>query len=448
MSDRTSTSEYRFPRIHNLFHALAPLKTQTTLLIERIQDFHKLAHDDLFGSREFVYSAPRDDTVSPGSAVEEGRSYLQIAEDPTKAVDPKERRYKERRVITMSTTIDYFHQTNRAWHRQIDEARRAIDEAAEELDQGVVNLFKRPSIRIRLTLDELAGAVTYDGTGVWDHPDWPPLDGRWIPALNQFLPPVSKWMDRIQSVGHMRRSTIESAPPGGTINAVTAKPLSDSSHSSLKAAKSKNRSTKSTERGSRARIVSLQGDVWEVRFDGDRFMVKDQLGIRYLATVLHQPDKSFSGRDLHLLARNVTSGASRSNPIPEQLAGQGLTKTESVLYDKRLDDKALDAAEDRRDQLISARISRKLTAKEEDEFGKLTAQLKKDTGLGGKSRSFATKADSSRDMAVRQALKRAIGSLKQPVQAGFAKHLSKYFKYTASEIIYHPARTEAAWTHI
>lgn len=203
MFDSKPTTGYRFPRIHDLFLAFVPLKTQAPLLVECIESCITNLDDELLERGGFIYRAPEEDRVSPGLAIKQERAYLRAWHDPATTSEIYDRERTERRVSMAATALDYFHQANREWRELIDAVRDAIDEAATELDQGTQDLLARPSVQIRLALDDLSRAVPYDGLSNFDDPNFPDFDAVWIESLKELWTPVGRWMQRTRSIGHM-----------------------------------------------------------------------------------------------------------------------------------------------------------------------------------------------------------------------------------------------------
>ncbi len=148
-------------------------------------------------------------------------------------------------------------------------------------------------------------------------------------------------------------------------------------------------------------VFRKEGEYWTIRYRGSLVHLKDGKGLRYLAQLLHHPDREFHVLDLmHLdpLAlspetldhrRVCESAGTRAAAVPCRLDPL-LDPKAKTAYRHRLDDLRETLREAERFQDV-ARAER---AREEIDF--LTRELSAAVGLGGRDRATATAAERAR----------------------------------------------------
>jgi len=144
------------------------------------------------------------------------------------------------------------------------------------------------------------------------------------------------------------------------------------------------RTRRSLERA--ALVPAAQPGYWRVSYGGQVATVADRVGLRYLAQLLVAPDRS-----IRALALVVDAGAA----VP------------TARSQRVLDDRAVAAL---RARIADLRQREALVEAERVELEKLTRELGRALGLGGRSRTFADVSERART-AVRKAIKRAIDEI-------------------------------------
>lgn len=476
MFDSKPTTGYRFPKIHDLFLAFVPLKTQVPDLIEYIESCVKQSQDELLNSEDFVYKAPGEGRVSPGLAVKEGRAFLRSWVAPVRETSIRDRPFTEGRVESLSTALDYFHQTNREWRRQIKIVRTAIDEAAVELDQGTNDLLRLPSVEIRLAVDELSRAVPYDGEGIFDSPDWPLFDAAWIKNIKDLWPPVGKWMQRTRSIGHMSKPTNlatfnaaesetdplnnrdasaepnrESKPLSGSSAVQHLDPVEPDPKFNSPEAHSAPTGDEVKAPNPLLRSLSHSGQFWTVQFDGRMIHMKDSLGMRLLSVLLLSPNKPFSSE---LLYRQATNSGPDSKVSDAAISAEGYVTGDGPHIggnDDRLDERSIRELTAERDQLLMEAGRSGTPPDKATEFREradaIEQQLKADLNPSGKPRKLGSDAQKTRTNSIQQALKTLRTQLREHHQEDLANYLKDRVS-TGKVVSFRPRAGEQDWATV
>lgn len=471
MSEAPDTANYRFPRIHGLFLALIPLKTQVPNLVDSIKDCISALKDDTDGLDGFVYSAPGPERVSPGLAVKQGRAYLERWEDPSHTEGAYLKQHHANRVRSISTALDYFHQTNREWRRYVLAVRTAIDDAAEELDHGSAGLLNLPSIQIRLALDDVARAVPYDAESIFENPNWPDFEQAWADDLISKWPSLGLWMQRVRSIGHMNKPSnregsktpSNDAPrssntPADVLSAeppISAFP-GEPPHAAVESAPANKNPMENSGTATAGaappvpplRVLSQSGQFWIVQFDGRKIHMKDSLGMRLLAVLLPSPNKQFSAG---LLYRQATSSGPDSRVPDNAIDTGGFTIGDGPNVgsdDDRLDDRSKDELTAERDRLLLEAGRSGVQPDKAAEFRELAdvidKQLKADIDPLGRPRKLGGEAQKSRVNSVQQALKKLRTQLREEKEVAFADYLQDRLS-TGKVVSFRPTSGELDW---
>lgn len=126
------------------------------------------------------------------------------------------------------------------------------------------------------------------------------------------------------------------------------------------------------------------GDFWEVSYEGRSFSIRHLAGLNYLAPLLATPFREFRAEELDALIRGHAA-VSQTEPVELFLAA---TNHDSGVETQLLDDTAL-AEYHARLRALEARAEEDLDGGERRELDWLGTTLRKDTRLGGSSRTTA-----------------------------------------------------------
>lgn len=476
MFDIKPTTAYRFPKIHDLFLAFVPLKTQVPYLVEYIESCLKQSNDSLLNHEDFVYKAPPEGGRSSGLAVKEGRAFLRTWTGPNGESGIRDRVYTESRVSSLANRLDYFHKANREWRRQIEAVRKAIDEAASELDQRTTDLLKLPSIQVRLAVDDLSRAVPYDGLSVWDHPDYPPFEASWVTNIKELWPPVGKWMQRTRSIGHMEapisgvvtelshnkddtrtaaqmrddcedaRVRAESESTRSKSHVVSGHPAGDAEASSNEP-KTHALRTKSDDRA----IVRSSG-AWMVRFDGEQFPVRESVGLNLLAVLLFSPHRHFKAAELYRHAEASSAGSPVNDAITESDGFSVRNELASESTDPVLDEEGWAQLSQREKELLDrAALHEKSQPELSEECLREAAQINKERTasqfMGNHQRDLAARKHRSATNGARQNIQGVIEKVRNDGRIAFADHLERYIQ-TGAQLSYQPPPESPSWSRI
>ena len=159
----------------------------------------------------------------------------------------------------------------------------------------------------------------------------------------------------------------------------------------------------------------LDGGQWRIAVALEVATVPDRVGLRYLSELVAAPDRSVPALALVL----------RGEALPET-------------RDPILDAKALAAI---RERVTTLRESPALSGEEPDELAMLTRELRRATGLGGRSRAFTDSPERART-AVRKAIKRAIEEI-ATANPAVGRHLATRVE-TGTVCCYHRRPTGTA----
>jgi len=152
-----------------------------------------------------------------------------------------------------------------------------------------------------------------------------------------------------------------------------------------------------------------EGDYWTISFDGDVLRLRDTRGVRYLATLVHNPGREFHSIDL------VTDGK-EGRLISDRGAGPALDTSAKRAYTERLHDLQadLDEAEGWRDLERAARARAEMDA--------LAHELHAAYGRDGRPRQIGSATERARvnaTVAIKATLKKMAEHL-----PSLAEHLS------------------------
>jgi non-specific serine/threonine protein kinase len=167
----------------------------------------------------------------------------------------------------------------------------------------------------------------------------------------------------------------------------------------------------------------LEGEVWVVSFEGRSVRMADSKGMGHIASLVSAP-----GREIHVL--DLVAGSSHDHPVPsgERLldvrrggdAGDLLDAEARGAYEGRLREleEEIDEAETFNDEGRATRLRA--------EFDALVDELKRATGLGGRSRKAASESERAR-LNVQRTIKAAIKRLFDADHA-LGRHLDETIK--------------------
>lgn len=157
-----------------------------------------------------------------------------------------------------------------------------------------------------------------------------------------------------------------------------------------------------------------EGDYWRVWFENESTTLKDNVGLRHIATLLASPRRQWHAADL--LARE----AGHVGPTPGGSAGETCDRISIRSYKARLEAIANELAKTE----TEGDVHRQVELRQEAE--QLHAHLRSVTGLGGAPREAADSAERARQ-AVSAAVRRSLKSLEKR-HIGLCRHLRKCLK--------------------
>jgi hypothetical protein len=158
-------------------------------------------------------------------------------------------------------------------------------------------------------------------------------------------------------------------------------------------------------------VFRREGELWEVRYEGDVFSVRDVKGLRYLAVLLASP-----GREIHAVElAQAIEGVQEPVRVGESV-GPALDAQAKQAYRRRLEElgEELDQARRWADPERASRA--------QDEIDALTDELTSALGLGGRDRAFSSPAERAR-VSVTKAIRSAIRTIDRHSPA-LGSHLS------------------------
>lgn len=182
-------------------------------------------------------------------------------------------------------------------------------------------------------------------------------------------------------------------------------------------------------------VFHKAGAVWRVVYNGGQeFMLKDTFGAAYLAHLLQTPNTPCSVLDLE----NITAKAPPTKAtLDHEDDSMGEEDSDEIADNKELKEvrrKLEEIAEERETAMSLGNNDRCADLDEEVEI--LKQQLRKATGLGGRSRKFKNPADSSR-VRVKQCIDAAIENIR-PDNRDLHDHLFATIM-TGYKCVYKPA---------
>jgi hypothetical protein len=172
-------------------------------------------------------------------------------------------------------------------------------------------------------------------------------------------------------------------------------------------------------------VFALEGETWNVSYQGESFRLRDSLGLRYLARLFEQPNRGIGALELSGVTPSDVKLADQSD------AGELLDERARASYQARRRElsRELEEAEAFSD------LGRATRAREELEF--LSAELARAVGLGGRARRAGGAAERARS-AVQRRIKNAFDRIREHSPA-LAELLEQTVK-TGSECIFLPER--------
>jgi predicted ATPase len=178
--------------------------------------------------------------------------------------------------------------------------------------------------------------------------------------------------------------------------------------------------------GSRSRpgpSFLLEGEVWVVSFEGRSVRVGDAKGIRHIARLVSVPGREIHVLDLVAGPSHERQAASGESPLPGRLgsdAGELLDAEARGAYESRLREleEEIEEAETFNDEGRATRLRAESDA--------LVEELKRATGLGGRSRKAASESERAR-LNVQRTIKAAIKRLFDADHA-LGRHLDEAVK--------------------
>jgi hypothetical protein len=338
-----------------LYQALLQLESAADFFARELSRLQLWIREHPFTELEY-FAPPRD------SCDEESRKLIQARRDAVlqpiiigeHAVPPHQAAWYSK--------FDAYHRWERAFRRDLDNARIAAIEAARELDPSSASLLERVSTKIREHVQTLGGTVPPP----WQCGDFPPADPSIPDALRSATAPIGGWIDKLRAAVYPR-------PPA---SASSGQPSPE-----IRQAQAENRFLK-------------KGGVWELQFAGKDVLLNHRRGMAYLCYLLKH-----AGRDVPVEELESGGGVARAMPAAEHtLVDQDALSN----YQKRLDEIAEEkerASEDEDDAAL---------VRLESEREGIIEHLKSSRALGGITRQIAGEAELRRTRvagALREALK-------------------------------------------
>lgn len=161
---------------------------------------------------------------------------------------------------------------------------------------------------------------------------------------------------------------------------------------------------------SRPSVFRREGEYWSILYEGEAFRLKDLKGLRYIARLLAEPSREFHVLDLVAAEEGTTIGKKRGEPGLEASglgdAGEILDEQAKAAYRRRLNELE-DDAEEARSLGDSERASRA-----EEERDRLTGELARAVGLGGRDRRAGSAAERAR-VSVTRAIRAALAKVQE-----------------------------------
>jgi len=196
-------------------------------------------------------------------------------------------------------------------------------------------------------------------------------------------------------------------------------------------------------RGAEPAVFRLEGDTRRVSFAGERALIGDLKGFRYLARLFAQPGREFHVLDLVAVEQGTlpNGAATVSEPTVEGVGGQGLPVLDEqarLAYRRRL----AEVDEDIEDAIRNNDPARAELAQRDRDY--LITELSHAVGLGGRLRAAGSDSERAR-MAVARAIRYAIDRLAAH-NAALACHLDNCI-HTGTYCCYRPdPLTNVAWS--
>ena len=183
-------------------------------------------------------------------------------------------------------------------------------------------------------------------------------------------------------------------------------------------------------------VFRIEGDIWELAFEGNLMRIRDLLGLGYIAQLLRRPNVEFHALDLLAgsivggvdLSGDDESGTRLAKQSEEQLAEENLRREQPGDAGEMLDIAAKEAygrrlgelrheLEDARELRNEARV-----AKAESEIEAVSKELARAIGRGGRDRRAGSPAERAR-LSVSRAIKVAIDRIAEK-NPSLSRHLS------------------------
>jgi hypothetical protein len=187
-----------------------------------------------------------------------------------------------------------------------------------------------------------------------------------------------------------------------------------------------------------------EGDFWALEFDGNKALVRDLKGMRYLARLLADPAREFHALDL-VAVEAESSGQPEKAEVDDLTratlgdAGEMLDAQAKGAYRRRL----AEVDEDIADARSMGDIGRVAQAEAEREF--LTKELSRAVGLGGRDRRAASASERAR-AGVTRAIRQAMARIAEH-HASLGVHLDRTIR-TGTYCVYLPEAREAFRWHV
>ena len=190
-------------------------------------------------------------------------------------------------------------------------------------------------------------------------------------------------------------------------------------------------------------IFRKEADVWRILFAGKTIFLKDTLGLRYIYELLKKPRKEFDTLELlQKVQSNKTDDGAEIVLFKEgELGDMNMSLSSDDSSSEVIDEQAKMEYEKRIKQLhekieCADKVKEKEVIQEmKQELNDLQSFLKKNTGLRGKSRKFASPSEQART-SIRNAIMRSLEKIKECNMP-----LYEYFKITIKtgyECMYQP----------
>jgi len=193
-----------------------------------------------------------------------------------------------------------------------------------------------------------------------------------------------------------------------------------------------------------AYALCLVGDYWTVAFEGDRFQVKDQKGLRYLHHLLSHP-----GREVHVLDLVALADGQAAATVRRSEAQQHGVELDGGAAPELLDERALQAYR-RRLRELNAEIAEAEAHNDAGQVARLRQEsemigneLNRASGRGGRSRKLPDALERAR-LNVTRALRTAQRQLGQH-SSELGRHLARTLR-TGQSCCYDPGpETSIVW---